>query len=303
MGQLEEMRIFIRVVEAGGIGKAAEQLNLAKSAVSRRLSDLESRLACKLIQRTTRTSSLTEAGQLYYERALKVLESIEEMNSSIRNDEQQLRGTLRVAVPLSFGLAHLTGVFDQFAKQHPELTLQIDLSDREVDMVEEGFDLAFRIGQLKDALIQARKLVPIRLILCASPDYLQEYGTPEVPEDLKEHKVLHYTGDKTGVWHLTDSEGYSHPVQASGQIYANNGDFLRKMAVSGHGIILSPTFIAWESLQKGELVQVLKEYNLPLIHAYAVYPQNRYLSNKARVFIDFLVEYFGDKAYWDEGLF
>ncbi|MDG6774008.1 LysR family transcriptional regulator [Thiomicrorhabdus sp. ZW0627] len=303
MGQLEEMQIFIRVVEAGGIGKAAEQLNLAKSAVSRRLSDLESRLSCKLIQRTTRTSSLTEAGKVYYERALKVLESVEDMNSAIRNDEQQLRGTLRVAVPLSFGLAHMTDVFDQFAKQHPELTLQIDLSDREVDMVEEGFDLAFRIGQLKDALIQARKLVPVRLILCASPDYLKEHGVPEVPEDLKEHKILHYTGDKTGVWHLTDSEGYAHPVQASGQIYANNGDFLCKMAVSGHGIVLSPTFIAWKSLHEGELVQVLKEYQLPKMHAYAVYPQNRYLSQKARVFIDFLVEYFGDKAYWDEGLF
>lgn len=303
MGQLEEMQIFIRIVESGGIGKAAEQLNLAKSAVSRRLADLESRLACKLIQRTTRTSSLTEAGKVYYERALKVVESVEEMNSAIHRDEQQLSGTLRVAVPLSFGLAHLTSAFDAFAKMHPNLVLKIDFSDREVDMVEEGFDLAFRIGELKDASIQARKIVPIRFVLCASPDYLQQCGEPQTPEDLKSHKVLNYTGDRNGVWHLTDSDGYAHPVQASGQIHANNGDFLRQMAVSGHGVIFSPTFIVWQSLRQGELVPVLKEYQLPFIHAYAVYPQNRYLSHKARVFIDFLVAHFGNQAYWDEGLF
>jgi DNA-binding transcriptional LysR family regulator len=303
MGQLEEIQVFIRVVEAGGIGKAAEQMNLAKSAVSRRLSDLESRLACKLIQRTTRSSHLTEAGQVYYERALKVLESVEEMNYAIQQGDAALRGTLRIAVPLSFGLAHLSGVFHEFAKAHPQLNLQIDFSDREVDLIEEGFDLAFRIGELKDASIQARKIVPVNFVLCASPDYLKQQGEPRDHEALKAHKLLRYTANKYQALPMQDPQGQWHEVVMSSQIQANNGDFLGQMGVAGHGVVFSPTFIVWQALQSGALRPLLTDYRLPTMHAYAVYPQNRYLSQKARVFIDFLVERLGNRAYWDEGLF
>lgn len=300
MGQLEDIQIFIRIVEAGGIGKAAEQLNLAKSAVSRRLADLEQRLGTKLIQRTTRTSSLTEAGKSYYQRALKVTEAVEEMNSTTAAEDAQLEGTLRLAVPLSFGLDHLTPALDLFAKEHPQLTLQIDFSDREVDMVEEGFDLAFRITDLKDSTIQARKIVPIKFAILASPDYLQKYGEPKTHHDLKDHKVLKYSFSQSTEWGLVDKDGQMHHINFTSHIHANNGSFLVYMATKGHGIVLSPTFICWEAVATGDLVPVLTDYHIPSIHAYAIYPQNRYLSQKARVFIDFLVERFGENAYWDQ---
>ncbi|MDG6778518.1 LysR family transcriptional regulator [Thiomicrorhabdus sp. zzn3] len=301
MGRLEEIQIFIRIVEAGGIGRAAEQMSLAKSAVSRRLSDLEERLACKLIQRTTRSLSLTDAGRIYYEQALKLVEQYEAMNQAILQGEQALSGSLRIAVPLSFGLSHLTPVLDEFAKRHPQLKLNVDFSDRQVDLVEEGFDLAFRIGDLKESAIQARRIVPIRFVLCASPEYLAEYGEPHDHETLRSHKILRYTASN-GVLPLVDPQGNAHQVHFDSQIQANNGDFLKRMAMAGHGIVFSPTFIAWEAIKNGELVPVLSDYTLPEMNAYAVYPQNRFLAPKARAFIDFLVERFGNRAYWDEPL-
>lgn len=300
MGQLEDIEVFIRIVEAGGIGKAAEQLNLAKSAVSRRLSDLEARLGTKLIQRTTRTSSLTEAGKGYYQRALKVSEAVEEMNTLTSAENTQLEGTLRLAVPLSFGLMHLTPALDLFAKEHPNLTLQIDFSDREVDMVEEGFDLAFRITDLKDSSIQARRIVPIHFTMVASPDYLKEYGEPKTHTDLSGHKLLKYTLAPTTEWRVIDPKGQAQRISFGSDIQANNGGFLVYMAAQGHGIVFSPTFICWEAVAKGELKPILTDYEIPPVYAYAIYPQNRYLSQKARVFIDFLVDRFGKNAYWDQ---
>lgn len=300
MGQLEDIHIFIRIVEAGGIGKAADQLNLAKSAVSRRLADLEKRLGTKLIQRTTRTSSLTEAGKSYYQRAIKVTEAVEEMNCLTASENAQLEGTLRLAVPLTFGLMHLTPALDIFVKEHPKLTLQIDFSDREVDMVEEGFDLAFRITDLKDSTIQARKIVPIKFVLVGSPDYLKGHGEPKTHHDLQNHKILEYSFAPSSDWRLIDKKGQVHRINVTSDIYANNGSFLLYMAQKGHGLVLSPTFICWEAVATGELKQVLTDYTIPHVHAYAIYPQNRYLSQKARVLIDFLVERFGKNAYWDQ---
>ncbi len=302
MGQLEDIQVFIRIVEAGGIGKAADQLNLAKSAVSRRLADLEQRLATKLIQRTTRRLSLTEAGQVYYQNALKVVDSFEALNHSVHVNSQQLNGTLRIALPLSFGLTHLTPVLDQFAKSHPQLTLKLDFSDREVDLIEEGVDLAFRIGELNESALQARKIVPIRFVCCASPTYLKQAGLLKTPEDLKQHSILHYTASQNEPWCFLSQSGQTQAVTLQSKMIANNGDFLLKMALAGHGITLLPTFIASEALREKRLVRVLPEYTLPQMHAYAIYPQNRFLSQKARVFIDFLVEQFGQTAYWDEAL-
>ncbi len=300
MGQLEDIQVFIRVVESGGIGKAAEQLNLAKSAVSRRLADLESRLETKLIQRTTRKSSLTDAGQLYYQRALNVMDAVTEMNQVTREQKNNLEGNLRLALPLSFGLEHLSPLLDEFASQHPKLTMQIDFSDREVDLVEEGFDVAFRITDLKDSTIQARKITPIRFVLCASPAYLEEHGVPKTASELKQHQVLRY-GSKTAMsWVLVGPDGQEHHLNLDGRLFSNNGHFLLNMAKSGHGIVLQPTFIAWKALAKGELVPIMTDYEIPPVAAYAVYPQNRFLSQKARTLIDFLVERFGNNAYWDQ---
>ncbi|PLA74571.1 LysR family transcriptional regulator [Hydrogenovibrio sp. SC-1] len=300
MGQLEDMQVFVRVVEAGGIGKAAEQLHLAKSAVSRRLADLESRLSTQLINRTTRQSSLTEAGQLYYQQSLDVLDRVTEMNQSLTNGNNDLTGTLRLAVPLSFGLEHLSPLFDRFAKRHPDLTLQLDFSDREVDMVEEGFDLAFRITELKDSSLQARKIAPIQFVLCASPEYLAQYGAPKSLENLHQHKLLQYGVQGASSWRFISPQGESINWSFSSRLIANNGNFLLKMAISGHGIVLLPTFIAWQALAQGQVKPVLLDYKIPMKYACALYPQNRFLSKKARVLIDFLVEQLKDNAYWDQ---
>ena len=300
MGQLEDMNVFIRVVDAGGISRAAEQLGLAKSAVSRKLVDLESRLGVRLLNRTTRTSSLTEAGRTFYDRSIKILDDVAELNALTIVSKTTLEGTINLAAPLSFGLSHLAPAIDLFIKQHPELTININFSDRQVDLVEEGMDLAVRIAELKDSSLIARKLSPIRTLLCASPEYLQEHGAPKTFHELKQHHLLHYNLSNTSSWKLVDKKGVQHNIPVSAKINANNGDFLKDMAVAGHGIIMMPTFIMWKAILDEKLVPIMPDYQSPLFSAYAIYPQKRYLSHRTRVLIDFLAERFGDNPYWDE---
>jgi len=300
MGQLEDMNMFIHIVNSGGISRAADQMNLAKSAVSRRLVDLETRLGVRLLNRTTRTSSLTEAGRNYYERAIKIVDDVAELNASTEDHNIALEGTINLAAPLSFGLCHLSTAIDSFIKKHPQLTININFSDRQVDLVEEGMDLAFRIAELKDSNLIARKMSPIKHVLCASPAYLKKQGTPKTPSDLKRHQLLHYNVSGSSTWKLTDRKGEQHLINVSAHVIANNGDFLKDMAISGHGIVMSPTFITWKAISMGELVPILSDYDLPQLNAYAVYPQTRYLSHRTRVLIDFLVERFGNNPYWDQ---
>lgn len=300
MGQLEDMQVFIRIVDAGGISRAAEQLGLAKSAISRRLADMESRLGVRLLNRTTRTSSLTEIGQNYYERAMAIVDDVTELNTLTMGDNTSLEGTINLAAPLSFGLGHLSSAIDYFLKEHPRLTINISFSDRQIDLVEEGLDLAFRIADLKDSSLVARKISPINFILCASPEYLQDQGEPKVPDDLKNHCLLHYNLAETNTWKLTDKKGKKFTVRVNAKIIANNGDFLKDMAIAGHGIVYSPTFITWKAIATGDLVAVLTDYQLPQTHAYAVYPQTRYLSQRTRSLINFLLERFGENPYWDQ---
>ena len=301
MGQLEDMQAFVRVVEAGSISHAADQLGVTKSAVSRRLSELEARLGTTLLKRTTRSSSLTDAGQRYYERSLIVIDDVAELNAITAGNDNALSGTLRLAAPLSFGLSHLSPAIDIFARKHPDLTIRINFSDRQIDLVQEGVDLAFRIAELKDSSLKARKITSIKLMLCASPDYLKRQGSPQTPENLKKHQLLNYDSSGSVLpWRLLDSKGQEHIVHPEAKIIANNGNFLRDMSIAGHGIFISPTFISWEALAKGKLVQVLPDYRIPSINAYAVYPQTRYLPQRARSFIDFLVRRFGENPYWDQ---
>ena len=301
MGQLEDMQVFIRVVEAGGIGLAADQLGIAKSAVSRRLADLESRLGVTLINRTTRTSSITETGSLYYKRAIAILDDVSELNTLASDPQTSLQGTLRLAAPLVFGLTHLTPALDEFTKQHPELALQVDFSDRHIDLVEGGFDLAFRISDLNDSSLKARRLFQARMILCASPNYLAQWGEPESPNDLKHHQCLRYTFDPVTL-KLLDKQGDEILVPIQEKMLANNGYFLCRMAMAGHGIVSLPTFITWEAVSTGKLVPILTEYTIPSNNAYAVYPKTRYLPQRVRLLIDFLVERFGDNPYWDQSI-
>ena len=300
MGQLEQMAIFVRIVEAGGIGKAAEQLNLAKSAVSRRLVELETRLDTRLLIRTTRKSKLTDAGHVFYQRALKIIDEVAQMNNETSCVDATLNGTLRMAVPLSFGLMHLTSAIDEFSKQHPDLTIEIDFADRQIDLVEEGYELAIRIADLKDSSLQAKRITPVRHVLCASPGYLKASGTPQSIADLNHHQFLQYGKASHSKLTITDPKGKTVSLPLTAKMKANNGDFLRDMAIAGHGITYLPTFIAWQAVLTGELVPLLCDHRLPVANVYAVYPQTRFLSQRARVLIDFMAERFGDNPYWDQ---
>ena len=300
MGQLEDMAMFVRIVEAGSITKAAEQLNIAKSAVSRRLKELETRLGSQLISRTTRQSNLTQAGEQYYQKVHHILSEVDALNEETSGTPTRIEGTLKMTAPLSFGLMHLNDVIDEYANQHPELKFELDFSDRHTDLIEEGFELAIRIRELQDSSYQAKRLALIRYALCASPEYLERMGTPKTFDDLSEHEFLQYGMSKSSTIELIDEQGKKHQVAVIGKIKANNGDFLREMAVKGHGIAFLPTFITYQALISGELVPILQQYQLPTLNAYAVYPKNRFLSQRCRYLIDFIAERFGDNPYWDK---
>ena len=299
MSQFKELEVFVRVVEAGGVGKAAEQLGIAKSAVSQRLVQLEKRMGVRLLNRTTRRSHLTEAGQRCYQQSLHILNAMSELNHVVSDQNVALKGTLKVSVPLVFGLRHLIPVIDDFKHLHPELTLDIDLTDRFINLIESGRDMAIRIGSLSDSSLQARRIAPASGALLASPSYLKRYGVPKTPDDLKQHTLLQY-GSRGALVRLRDANGKTQSYTMKSNLIANNGDFLNDLATLGHGIVMSPTFIGWEAMLENKLIRVLPDYDVPVGDIFAVYPETRYVSRPLRVFIDFLVEKFGDDPYWDQ---
>lgn len=299
MIDLDEMTTFVRIVEAGSISKAAEQLGVAKSGVSRRLAGLETRLGVRLLNRTTRRSSLTEAGRSYYEGTVKLLSDLAELDAQVTGSETALAGRLRLAAPLSFGLAHLAPALEEFMRTHPEILVDIDFSDRQIDLVAQGVDLAIRIAELRDSSLKARRLCPIRLVLCASPRYLERHGAPASAEQLSAHQVLLYDIGGGSALRLGDGRGGEVMLPVRPRLVANNGDFLRDIAIAGHGIALLPTFICWQALAMGDLVPLLPECCPAPLNAHAVWPQSRFLAARARRFIDFLAERFGQNPYWD----
>lgn len=305
MGQLEDMALLVRIIEAGGIGKAAEQLNMAKSAVSKRLKELENRLGTQLLSRTTRKSALTEAGSLYYQRAITIIDEVAELNAQTQEVKTSLSGTLKITMPLSFGLLHLTPVIDEFSTLHPKLNLQIDFVDRHIDLLAEGYELAIRIDDLKDSSLKARKITPIHHILCASPQYIKAHGDIETLAQLAKQDFLQYGNNgqgnnNQGKINLTDSSGVLHTVQLNTVMKANNGDFLKNMAINHKGVCYLPSFITYQAIRAGELLPIMKDFQLPSMNAYAVYPQTRFLSERCRSLIDFLATHFGNTPYWDK---
>ncbi|SMH62374.1 DNA-binding transcriptional regulator, LysR family [Azospirillum lipoferum] len=299
MDRLDDMLAFIKVVDTRSFTAAADRLNLSKSVVSRRIGELENRLGARLLNRTTRKLSLTEVGQAYYERCTRILADLEEAEQAVADLHAAPRGRLRVNAPVSFGVMHLAAAVAEFLERHPAIEIEMDLNDRYVDLVDEGYDLAIRIGRLRDSSLIARKLAPARVALCASPDYLLKHGTPKTPEDLAGHRCLIYTNVPTpDVWHFL-VDGELRGVRVSGPLRGNNGDLLRDAAVAGAGIVLSPTFLCGEALASGALLSILGEHVPSEASVNAVYPQNRHLSPKVRVFVDFLIERFGPRPYWD----
>ena len=255
------MTAFVAVAEAGSFTAAADRLDVAKSAVSRRVSALEARLGVQLIRRTTRRLSLTDSGLAFYERSQRILADLDEAESAVAQAHGTLRGQLRVAIPLSFGLRHMAGPISEFCREHPNVDFDLDLNDRRVDLVEEGMDLAVRIGHLKDSSLIARKLFDVRTAVLASPDYLEKFGEPQRPEDLADHRCLVYTNiAEPRRWVWTDPDGKRRSVTVGKGMSASSGDFLCEAAVAGLGIIIQPTFISHEAIRDGRLVPVLQEF-------------------------------------------
>jgi len=303
MDRFEELRTFVAVVETGGITAASERLGIAKSAISRRLAELEERLSVQLFRRTTRRMSLTDSGRGFYERCQRLLADLDEAELAVSQAHATLRGRLRVAVPLSFGLQHLGPAVDAFLRTHPDIVFDLDLNDRQVDLLTEGFDLAVRIADLQDSTLIARRLAPVRHVVCASPPYLQAHGTPRHPAELADHACLVYTNAPApGGWDYTDADGRQGRVQVHSRLQANNGDCLRQAAEDGHGIVMGPSFILYRSIERGALVPLLTDCRWPLLNAYAVYPRTRHLSRRVRAFVDFLAERFAGVPYWDRCL-
>lgn len=300
MNRFELMQTFVRVVEAGSLSAAADRMAIAKSVASRRLRELEEYFGVRLLNRTTRRLSLTESGRHYYERSIRILTDLEEAEQAISSEQTELRGRLRLAAPFSFGLLHLMPVLDDFMREHAGLILDLDLNDRNINLVEEGFDLAIRIGRLVDSTLVARRLAPIRMVACASPDYLDRHGEPRTPEELIDHQGMVYSNiPESQHWLFTDNDGNSRPVKVPERMRANNGDALLQAAITGLGVTVMPTFLAQPALEQGQLQPILSDYALPVEAAYAVFPSQRYLPRRIRLFVDALVEKFGDEPYWD----
>lgn len=300
IGELESMAIFARVIESGSFSTAARDLGVSKSLVSKEVSRLEDRLGVRLLNRTTRRFSLTEAGAAFYEGCQRVLNEAEAAKDAVSHLASAPRGQLKVNAPMSFGIMHLGPLLPDFLERFPELDVQMVLNDRLVDLIDEGFDVGVRITRMLDSSLIARKLAPNRLIACAAPSYLEKHGTPRHPEELKRHNCLGYSYSKTpGIWHFR-SDSTRHKISVSGRFTANNGDVIQAALRAGLGIAIQPSFIAGDDLRSGRLVRLFEAYEVGEDSAvHAVFPANRNLSPKVRVFVDFLVERFGETPYWD----
>jgi DNA-binding transcriptional LysR family regulator len=299
MSKYEEIETFVRVVEAGSITKAAEQLKIAKSAVSRRLKELETRLGVQLMIRTTRKLTLTDTGETLYNRFVVVLADWDESESAASDAQAALAGSIRIAAPLSFGVAHLGPAIIDFMREHPLVDFDIDFSDRKVDLIAEGMDLAIRIGDLSDSSLIARKIAAMSTVAAASPAYLEAHGTPRTPDDLKAHKELRYGYRSTSSWAYKTPNGVEGHIEMTPRLCATNGEFLRDAAIAGEGVLIEPRFIIYENLRDGSLVEILPQYQWPQIIAYAVYPPTRHLSVRVRAFVNFLIQRYKGTPYWE----
>ncbi len=299
MDRFAAIEAFVAVAEARSFTAAAAKLGATKSAVSRLVGQLEAQLGARLFHRTTRSLTLTEAGESYFERGSRILQDLQEADSAISQLQAAPRGRLRVSAPMSFGFLHLAPALHDFLERFPDLTVDLSLNDRFVDLVEEGFDLAVRIGIMEDSSLVAKKLAPIRRAICGSPAYFETRPVPATPEDLKLHNCLCYSNAPTSAWRFIGRGGKSWNIEVKGRLTANNGDALRAAALKGAGVVNLPTFITGPDIRDGRLVSVLEKFTPQDLALYAIYPHGGHLSPKVRAFVDYLAERFRPQPYWD----
>ncbi len=299
MDKFQEMRSFVAVVDAGSFVRAAEALAVSKAAVSRYVSELEARLGVRLLQRTTRRLSLTAEGEVFHARCQTLLADVDEAEAEITSRSGDARGLLKVNVPVSFGILHLAPLWGEFIRRQPNVSFDVTLADRVVDLVEEGYDLAVRIARLPSSTLISRKLSATRLVVCASPKYLKRAGTPKAPQDLARHTVLAYSllagGDE---WHFAGPDG-PVSVKTAPCLRTNSGDTCRAAALNHQGVVMQPSFMVSADLAAGTLVELMPRYRGIELGIYAVYPTRKHVAPKVRLLIDFLVESFRQPKWAD----
>ena len=302
MEDLMRMAVFARVVEAKSFSDAARRLNLSRSQVSKQVANLERSLGARLLNRTTRTLSLTEIGTAFYEHCARIVEEAEKAELAVGRFASAPRGVIKVNASVEFGTVHIASALPAFLAKYPEVSIDMTLSDRFIDMAEEGYDVAIRSAWQDEAGLNliARELAPSRRKVCAAPDYFRRRGVPQRPDDLLHHNCLIYTrGGEAEWWRFVGPEGEIR-VPVSGNLRINDNEALWRAVLGGVGVALLPTFLIGEDLQRGTLQAALTEYTPLERSVYAIYLSNRHLSAKVRAFIDFFVDRFGPEPYWDQ---
>lgn len=292
MDKFKEMQAFVAVADTGSFVNAADQLETSKAAVSRYVADLEQRLGARLMNRTTRRLSLTDEGQMFLVHSKETLALVRDAEEEIQNKRNNAVGLIRINAPVTFGILHLAPVWGKFTELYPQVKLDVTLSDRVVDLVDEGYDFAIRIASLPSSTLITRKLATTRMVTCASPRYLKDKAKLTHPNDLIDHSVIGYSYWATGdVWVFDGPEGEVH-VKTRPKIHTNNGDTCKGAALAHQGIILQPTFIVGDDIQKGLLKEILPEFKSIELGIYAVYSSRKLVSPRIRALIDFLVKHF-----------
>lgn len=296
MDRFLEMQTFNAVVDAGSFVKAADALDLSKAAVSRYVVDMETRLGVRLLHRTTRKLSLTEEGQVFYARSKELLAELQEAEDEVTARSDAASGLLRINAPFTFGILHLAPLWGEFKALHPKVSLDVTLADRLVDLVEEGYDVAIRIAKLENSTLVSKRLATTRIVLCASPQYLAQHGTPQHPSELINHAIISYSyRSAKDEWTFTGPQG-TVSVKTKPCIHTNNGDTCRAAALSHQGVILQPTFLVGKDLADGSLVELMPSYRSEELGIYAVYPTRKHVSAKVRVLIEFLATHFAGRG-------
>ena len=300
MDRFDEINAFAAVADARSFTQGARRLGVSSAQISKLVARLENRLGARLLNRTTRDVSLTDTGRAYLERARLLLEDFESLEGSVR-DQTGPRGLLRISAPVSFGSSQLTPALLDFACAYPEVSLDVSSTDRMVNLVEEGFDVGVRIGTLADSSLIARRLAAVRIVTCASPDYLRRAGTPQTPEDLVSHEaIIDTNAAEPTVWKFK-SDNDHHDVRVHGRMRFSGADACVAAARRGLGVIRTPAFAASTDLREGRLIPLLCAYEAETIHVHAVYPHARHLASKVRAFVDFLAERYAGEPEWHQG--
>jgi DNA-binding transcriptional LysR family regulator len=301
MDRLTRIRVFIQVVETGSFSAASERLGLSRAAASKYVSQLEEFLGGRLLNRTTRHVSPTESGRIYYERCKEILHNLEEADGLVSGLSGQPRGTLRVTCPTYFASRHLLPLIDEFNRLYPDLKVEIMCTERIVDLVDEGYDLAIRMTKTPDPELIVRRLARCRHIVAAAPGYLAMHPPPQVPEDLNRHRCIVFSHHTTSIWPFA-KDGKDYSVKVAAALKTNNPDVFLDATISGMGITLMPTFVAGDAVRSGKLRMVLQDYQTLDLDIYVVYSSRHFLPVKIRVFIDYLKEHITDPPYWDDCL-